>query len=144
MINFESIINECETIIHEQWTDGIALTFGTSTESNFINRGTVAGSSSSLINDETLFDLTSVTKFFSLITILKLVENGFFSLNDTVDMHTNNYPHLKTIKIYELMNFTHQIETSARISTCETYEQALRVLQKATIRNSVCSYTAGE
>ena len=141
MINFESIINECEAIIHEQWTDGIALTFGTSAESYFINQGTVAGSSSSLINDETLFDLASVTKFFSLITILKLVENGFFSLNDTVGMHTSNYPHLKAIKIYELMNFTHQIETSVRISTCETYEQALNVLQKALIRSSVCSYT---
>lgn len=56
-------------------------------------------------------------------------------------MHTNNYHNLKTIKIYELMNFTHQIETPVRISTCETYEQALNVLQKATIRNSVCSYT---
>lgn len=44
MINFESIINECETLIHEHWTDGIALTFGTSAESYFINRGTVAGS----------------------------------------------------------------------------------------------------
>jgi len=141
MIKLEPIIKECNTIIQEKWTDGVTLVFGTSHESYFINKGTVAGSNSSLVNDKTLFDLASVTKFFSLITILKLVECEFFSLNDTIGMYTNNYPHLKTLKIYELMNFTQQIETPTRIDTCDTSEQALYILKNSTIRNSECSYT---
>lgn len=52
------------------------------------------------------FRIASITKTFTATAILKLVELGKLSLNDTFDKFFKNYPNGKEITIYHLLSHT--------------------------------------
>src|SRR5690554_3384173 len=56
------------------------------------------------INDKTRFSIASVTKLFTSLAVLQLMEKGKLDLNHTIDKYIANLPeNSKKIKIYDLL-----------------------------------------
>lgn len=113
----DCITEELHRIINEGWTDGVSLVWGNPSSIKTINVGNKSGTSPTPISDETMFDLASVTKIFTLIVTLRLVEKGVLSLDAKVGDYTSVFPNIGHLCIFELMNFSKKITTSARIDS---------------------------
>lgn len=77
---------------------------------------------------DTIFDLASVTKVFTSISILKLVQNGIISLNDEVVRYVPQFKNLKDVTIYDLITFGVPLKTNGRVDRASTREEAEQIL----------------
>ena len=55
---------------------------------------------------ETVFELGSITKQFTAVAIMQLVEQGKLSLDDTLDKYIPEYKYAKDVTIHQLLNMT--------------------------------------
>lgn len=60
---------------------------------------------------ETLFDLASLTKMFTMLSVMKLKEQGKLRLSDTVGAYAPMFPHLKDLTLADIAAFTHRLVT---------------------------------
>lgn len=77
---------------------------------------------------DTIFDLASVTKIFTSISILKLVQNSLISLNDEVIRYVPQFKNLKGVTIYDLITFGVPLKTNGRVDRASTREEAEQML----------------
>lgn len=80
------------------------------------------------MTEDTIFDLASLTKVFTSLSILKLVENGTISLNDEVVRYDPRFKNLKGITIYDLITFGIPLKTNGRVDKASTREEAEQLL----------------
>lgn len=59
-----------------------------------------------LESQDTIFDIASVSKTFTAVAVLQLVEKGKINLNDTLDMYFPEYETGKKITIYNLLHMS--------------------------------------
>ena len=141
MINLAIIEEKMENIINEGWSDGMSVYFGNSNNSYSIVSGHISSSPSFPLCNTTLFDLASVTKIFTLVTVMKLVEQNILDLNAPIKMYTNHFPNISEIKIFELMNFSKQLCTTTRLENYSSVNDALSTLKNIQYLNSSVKYT---
>lgn len=55
---------------------------------------------------DTVFEFGSITKQFTAVAIMQLVEQGKISLEDTLDKYIPDYPYADKITIHQLLNMT--------------------------------------
>ncbi len=55
---------------------------------------------------DTVFEMGSITKQFTAVAIMQLVEQGLISPEDTLDKYIPEYSHAKEITIHQLLNMT--------------------------------------
>ena len=67
----EIIYHELKKIVSEGWTDGISLVYGTAGTTNVLNHGKKSGEPIMSVTENTIFDLASVTKIFTLFAALR-------------------------------------------------------------------------
>lgn len=77
---------------------------------------------------DTIFDLASITKLFTGISILKLVQNHTISLNDEVVRYAPQFKNLKGVTIYDLITFGVPLKTNSRVDRASTKEEAEQIL----------------
>ena len=77
---------------------------------------------------DTIFDLASVTKIFTSISILKLVEDGVINLNDKIIKYAPQFKNLNDVTIYDLMTFRTPLKTNGRVDRASSREEALKIL----------------
>ncbi len=82
------------------------------------------------IDSETLFDVASVTKLYTLILTLKLVELGYFALDDTI-LSLDPRFNLEDFTIMDVIKMVGEIKTDGRIQDGKTIEEANQILQTA-------------
>lgn len=128
------VLNEANSIVSEKWVTEIVAAYGNAETTLFI-------SPSGNEIKERQWDLASVTKLFSLVSILSMHENKLFSINKRVKDYTNKYPNLSDIYIYDLMNFSLELTTSSRIDTCGNYDYAIDLLHGIQIKSSKTTYS---
>ncbi len=83
------------------------------------------------MQEDTIFDLASVTKLFTSISILKLVQVGEINLNDSVTKYVPQFSNLGNVTILDLLTFE-PLQTEGRIDRSESKEEAEKVLFTAT------------
>lgn len=76
----------------------------------------------------TIYDLASTSKTFTMLAILKLCEEGKIKLNDKVVWYAPQFRNLKDIRIYDLLSFQVPLKTTKRIEECSKVDEALGVL----------------
>lgn len=138
---YENIREEAKRIIDEGWTDGIAILWGTQNESHSVYTGTISGTDLKPVSENTVYDLASVTKIFFLVCVLKLVEKGTISLDARVGDYSSLFPNISNFKIYELMNFSKPLQTSQRIDTADSYEEAVSILHDVRFVDEIPRYS---
>jgi CubicO group peptidase (beta-lactamase class C family) len=80
------------------------------------------------MTDDTIFDLASVTKIFTSISILKLVQNGTISLNDEIVKFVPQFKNLTGVTIYDLITFGVPLKTNGRVDRASSREEAEQIL----------------
>lgn len=82
------------------------------------------------MNYDTIFDLASVTKLFTSIATLKLVELNLLNLNDSVTKYVPEFKNLNGITIYDLLTFKF-LMTSKRIDEARSQKESEDILHRA-------------
>lgn len=77
---------------------------------------------------DTIFDLASITKIFTSLSILKLVQDGTINLNDKIVKYDPRFKNLKNVTIYDLITFSIPIKTKKRIDKASKKEEAEQLL----------------
>ena len=80
------------------------------------------------VRDETLYDLASVTKLFTGMTVLALAERGILDLNRPVTGYDRRFEHLEGITSEMLLRFGVSLKTPARIDEQTDREAAEKCL----------------
>lgn len=79
--------------------------------------------------EDTIYDLASVTKLFTSISIQLLSRIGRIDLNKSVTYYLPEFKGLENITIYQLLTFNASVKTDGRIDRAEDKEEALEILK---------------
>ena len=101
----------------------------------YINGGLVDPTESYEIDENTLFDVDSITKLYTLILKDKLIEMGYFS-DDTDILSMLGFGEFKDLTIEDLSRMSGEVRTNGRIEEAKTYEEALEILKTSYLFNS--------
>lgn len=80
------------------------------------------------MKEDAIFDLASISKLFTGLSILKLVEEGIINLEDEVASYEPKFKHLKGIKIIDLLGFNVPLRTNKRIDNAIDRKEAEEIL----------------
>ena len=80
------------------------------------------------MSEDTIFDLASVTKLFTSLSILKLIELGQINLNTKIINVCPQFKNLTNVTIYNLLSFNIPLKTNGRVDNARTKEEAEKIL----------------
>ena len=83
------LMDELESITYDFINSKVITSISTTVDIPNINLNIYSG-----INYNTEFDIASVTKLFTLVLVLKLIDNRLFKLNDKICDIDTNFKHL--------------------------------------------------
>ena len=92
----------------------------------------------------TIFDLASTSKLFTLISVLMLVEHKFIDLDAPVNKYVKEFKYLGNVTINDLLKFKVTVETKERIDKAKTLKEAreiLYTLHPVERKNMISRYT---
>lgn len=121
--NINYLINETKII------SGYVTCFGTVTQKHFLFDGTIDDRCPTRIksnnyDENTIIDLASVTKIFTIVAVMQLYENGDFKFNDPISKYLPEFKNISEITIYDILRFKYAFQTKERIDLCKTFEEA--------------------
>jgi CubicO group peptidase (beta-lactamase class C family) len=77
---------------------------------------------------DSVFDLASVTKLFTCLCVLMLMERGLLSLDTPVHDAAPRFIHLESVRVRDVLSFGTGLCTDGRIDGCATRAAALECL----------------
>lgn len=80
------------------------------------------------VSADSLFDLASVTKLFTAISVLQLAERGKLRLTDTVGQFDKRFSGISDVRIGDLLAFQTAIATEQRVDVQPDAQHALQTL----------------
>lgn len=141
---FDEIINEIVDDIKKEtakylneinindikYTDGISTCIYLPYEDSGYKLTFMAGIDSNKddISEETLFDVASITKMFTLLLTFKMIEYGYFNLDDKISSLSNRFINLKDFTIEDLLRLCGDLETKGKIQDGKDYRDSERIL----------------
>ena len=116
---------------------GIAVSYGDLAQGEAFSRGNLrevrlqdgafVPDVAPLANDS-VFDLASVSKLFTCIAVLQLVERGKLRLDQTVGQVDKRFSHIADVSIEDLLCFRANLQTTARMDAVPSAEEAEALL----------------
>lgn len=80
------------------------------------------------MNETSVFDLASVTKLFTCIAVLQLVERGKIRLDTCIGKADKRFSELSNVTVEDLLAFRTSLQTSARVDQAASAEEAQKLL----------------
>lgn len=80
------------------------------------------------MNNDSIFDLASVTKLFTCIAVLQLVERGRLRLDQTIGSIDKRFSHIADVSVEELLSFRTALQTTARMDAVTSAEESEALL----------------
>lgn len=138
-------------ILERQMAPGMVIRYGTANFEETIvigNRqevgidesGNLVPSIEKMTHD-TIFDLASVTKIYTSLSIIKLVEKGIINLEDQVQKYVPEFKNLNDVTIMDLLTFGKPLKTNGRIDRAKSYDEALEILKNIGINYDLIGST---
>ncbi len=106
------------------------LTIGKKTDISNENDKTVGTHNST--NGLTLYDLASVTKIFTSISVQILARKNMIDLSKKISYYLPDFPGLKDVTVYELLTFNAPVKTDGRVDKAKDKEEAENILRTIT------------
>ncbi|PKM39660.1 MAG: hypothetical protein CVV04_09795 [Firmicutes bacterium HGW-Firmicutes-9] len=112
---------------------GIAISYGDRTRGEAFCRGNlreVRLKNGAFVPDmapletDSVFDLASVTKLFTCIAVLQLMERGKLRLDQTVGSVDKRFIQIQDVSIEDLLCFRAQLQTTARMDAASSADEA--------------------
>lgn len=119
----KNLMDELENITYDFLNSNVIKNINSNIVTEWINLNV----HDSNISNTTEFDIASVTKLFTLILIIKYVEDNILNLNDKVCDIDNNFKDLD-YTILDLIKMSGSIKTNKRIDEANNYLDALNIL----------------
>lgn len=152
LFNRSNILENVSEIVDKGLTSGVEITMSTPNYKQDI----IYGNTQDYIRDDngvfipkkvamkgdTIFDLASVTKLFTSLAILTILEdNDDFSLDDKLVKYCPKFKYLDDITIYDLLTFRVPLISDGRIDLAEDYDEACKRLfnTKVNLKSAVLS-----
>lgn len=88
------------------------------------------------INSDTLFDVASVTKLFTLVLLFKLEELGYINLNDKIKDVNSNYSGLDDFTFNDLIKISGEIATQSYVAKSPTKEEAWNAMRTIYVKSN--------
>ncbi len=121
-------------IYKKQMTPGAVISFGTKNYHEILSIGYRDDSKNTInhVDSNTLYDLASVTKIFTSISVLILARKNIIDLNQKVSYYLPDFNGLGNITIYQLLTFNAPIKTDGRIDRAKDKEEAEKIIRTIT------------
>ena len=114
---------------------GITAAYGTAQSSESIlhgraqefrmeSDGTVSSEVRQL-DESALFDLASLTKLFTCVLAMQLIEQGRLSLDERISSIEPRFTHLQDVSVFDVMSFNACLQTNGRIDNAQSREDGL-------------------
>ncbi|MDD3341593.1 MAG: serine hydrolase [Bacilli bacterium] len=87
------------------------------------------------MTEDTIFDLASVTKLFTSLGILKLVESNLIKIDDEICKYAPQFKNLKGVNIFDLLSFRVPLRTTGRVDRVASKEEGEKILFNIEIDN---------
>lgn len=91
--------------------------------------------SSSKMKEDTIFDLASTSKIFTLLAVLKLAQDGIIKLTDKIIWYAPQFKNLDNVTIFDLLTFSVPLITSERLDGVKDAAKAQELLFNISISN---------
>lgn len=88
------------------------------------------------VSERTVFDLASVTKLYTFILALKLIEEGYFKRTDKIKDLDSRFSNLEDYTIEDILKMSGEIRTNGRVTEGKNEEEAFHFLETTYIYNS--------
>lgn len=119
----------------------LGVAYGDMKKENLFCLGTLSDESKQEVNPNSIFDLSSVSKFFTLIVVFKMIELKKISLDDYVYDLDNRFVNLKKLTIGQLLSYQVELRTRQRLEHCESIEELENILFEVTYLNNKGVYS---
>lgn len=116
------LMDELENITYDFINSQVINSVSTTIDTESINLNIYSG-----VNYDTEFDIASVTKLFTLVLVLKFIDNNIFNLDDKICDIDTNFKYLD-YTILDLIKMSGSIITDSRIDLANNYTDALNRL----------------
>ena len=116
------LMDELENITYDFINSQVINSVSTTIDTESINLNIYSG-----VNYDTEFDIASVTKLFTLVLVLKFIDNNIFNLDDKICDIDTNFKYLD-YTILDLIKMSGSIITDSRIDLANNYNDALNRL----------------
>lgn len=78
------------------------------------------------LHENTLYDLASLTKVFTMISVMQLVHAGQIALHDDIGHIDSRFSHLSRVRIQQVLSYEATLQTPRRIDEQKEYHAALQ------------------
>ncbi len=119
-------------IYNKQMSPGAVITYGTKNYQEMIKIGKKKDEEQSHTSGITMYDLASVTKLFTSISIQILARKGMLDLSKKVSYYLPDFSGLKDVTVYQLLTFNAPVKTDGRIDRAKDKEEAEKILRSIT------------
>lgn len=82
------------------------------------------------MRDDALFDLASMTKFYTQVIAYNLIKDGYFYLNDKIKDLDPRFENLGDLTVNDILTFTTKFQTDGRLDSKKNYSEAYETLLK--------------
>jgi CubicO group peptidase (beta-lactamase class C family) len=116
---------------------GIAVSYGNRTRGEAFSRGNLREvrlqygafvPDAAPLQNDSVFDLASVTKLFTCIAVLQLMERGKLRLDQTVGSIDKRFTNIPDVTIEDLLCFRAQLQTAGRMDAASSADEAEALL----------------
>lgn len=136
---FSGIVDKVKKLVGTSKScPGLVICYGTKNYAEFIVAGNqqeydrLSGERVVLkqekMTEDSIFDLASVTKFFTCLTLFKLFENGLIDFEQPVGEYDKRFKNIGHLTVGDLMGFQQKLVTSDRIDLMSNPKEAEKVL----------------
>ena len=85
------------------------------------------------MSDDALFDLASITKFYTQVILYNLIKEGYLSFDDKVKNLDSRFANVGDLTIRDLSEFNVKFQTDGRLDSKASYEEAYSTLYNVNV-----------
>lgn len=87
------------------------------------------------INEQTLFDISSITKLYTLILLFNLEQQGLIDLNSKISEVNPDFSNLNEVTINDLISFYSELNTTMDINCASSPSMLYKILKTTFVSN---------
>ncbi|WP_297377115.1 serine hydrolase [uncultured Helcococcus sp.] len=122
-------------------SSGYSLAFLANNQNQIHNTGNLSYNYPGLVNDETLYDIASLSKTFTAILTFIAVQDGIFDLDTEICDIDPAYKNLGHIKISDLLAHRQEIWTPRHLKEAKSKEQMIDLLNESYVYSQIPQYS---
>lgn len=117
-----------KAVYDRKMAPGAVISYGGNNYQEIITLGMTSDFEDAInANERTIYDLASVTKLFTSVSILQLVRTKKIDWNKPVSFYLPEFNGLKSVSVYHLLTFSIPVKTNGRIDRAGTKEEAEKI-----------------